>query len=296
MWKTHISGSNMSNDESIVPLDENLLRLPLPSCLAVHGQLHGTLTCGIIRKTESTIEVLAVATYRHFLSTFDTRRFEINDLVVDEKERNRGLGTRLFHYLLEQAKQCGATSILVQCDVTNVQAHRFLFRLGLTIITYEFCLTNLQPSESNDRIRIIDMPDDDLLLRAQDVYRQLRPHLPEDGKSFLGQIRDICRTGPARVLIATSNDTAAEILGVAAYRVTHTAMHSEHIYCDDLVTNEASRSAGVGRALINHMKKEASNLDIHRLVLDSGCQRGRAHKFYYREGFTINRFGFRLTF
>ena len=284
----------MSNSESIVPFDEGLLRLP--SCLPVHGQLGSVLTCGVVRTTESTTQVLAVATYRHFLSTFDTRRFEIDDLVVDENERNRGLGTRLFHYVFNEAKECGATSIMVHCDTSNVQAHRFLFRLGFTIIVFEFCLKNLQPSESNDRIRIIDMPDDELLLRAQDVYRQLRPHLPEDGQSFLGQIRDICRTGPARVVIATSNDTDANILGIAAYRITHTAMHGKHIYCDDLVTNEASRSSGVGRALINYMKNEANKVGMDRLVLDSGCHRGRAHKFYYREGFTIDRFGFRMTF
>jgi hypothetical protein len=30
--------------------------------------------------------------------------------------------------------------------------------------------------------------------------------------------------------------------------------------------------------------------------LDSGCQRGRAHKFYHREGFNINHFGFTIPF
>jgi hypothetical protein len=43
-------------------------------------QLH---VCGILRKTESETKVLALAVYRNHFSTFDTIRFEIDDLIVD---------------------------------------------------------------------------------------------------------------------------------------------------------------------------------------------------------------------
>jgi GNAT superfamily N-acetyltransferase len=298
----------------IVPFDETLLRLP--SCLAVHAQLRSNLkkftseeyvqfigklhVCGIIRKIESETIVLALAVYRNHLSTYDTIRFEIDDIIIDEKERNHGLGTRLLQYLIKQAKQCGVIQILIHCDLTNTDAHRFFFRFGLTILVFEFYLNNYQLLESNKQIRVIDITDlpekenEQLLIQAHDIYRQLRPHLPTDQKAYINQIRDVCHTGPARMIIAINDDEKKEILGLAVYRVTRNVKYSKHIYCDDLVTNENKRSIGVGRCLINYMKNEGEKLGIQPLILDSGCQRGLAHRFYYRERFIISQFGFSM--
>ncbi|CAF3268974.1 unnamed protein product, partial [Rotaria sp. Silwood2] len=99
-------------------------------------------------------------------------------------------------------KQCQALQIIIHCDLTNTDAHRFFSCLGLTINVFEFYLKNNQLLE---------------------------------------------------------------------------------------ITNENSRSLGVGRCLINYMKNVGNTLGIDKLILDSGCERGRAHKFYYREGFIINR-------
>ncbi|CAF4896007.1 unnamed protein product [Rotaria sp. Silwood1] len=300
----------------LVVFDETLLRLP--SCLNVHAQLRPNLNkftsdeyvqfiqqlnsiniCGIIRKNESETNVLALAIYRNFLTTYDTVRFEIDDLIVDEKERNHGLGTRLINYLIQQAKQCDALQIMIHCDLNNTDAHRFLFRLGFTINVFEFYLKNTQLLESNQLIHIIDITDiienenEQYLIQAYDIYRQLRPHLPDNQITYINQIRNICRTGPARIIIAINNNN--EVFGLATYRITYNVTYNKHIYCDDLVTNENNRSLGVGRCLINYMKNIGNTLGIDKLILDSGCQRGRAHKFYYREGFIINRFGFRMS-
>ncbi|CAF5143673.1 unnamed protein product, partial [Rotaria sp. Silwood1] len=235
----------------------------------------------------------------NFLTTYDTVRFEIDDLIVDEKERNHGLGTRLINYLIQQAKQCDALQIMIHCDLNNTDAHRFLFRLGFTINVFEFYLKNTQLLESNQLIHIIDITDiienenEQYLIQAYDIYRQLRPHLPDNQTTYINQIRNICRTGPARIIIAINNNN--EVFGLATYRITYNVTYNKHIYCDDLVTNENNRSLGVGRCLINYMKNIGNTLGIDKLILDSGCQRGRAHKFYYREGFIINRFGFRMS-
>lgn len=301
----------MSN-EIFVPFNETIFRLP--SCLNVHKQFRSNLNkftledylqfiqelnvCGIIRKTESETVVLGLAVYHTYLTTFDTIRFEIDDIVVDEKERNHGLGTRLLQYVIEQAKQNNVKQILIHCDPTNTDAHRWLFRFGLTVLIFGFYLTNFQSLESNNEIRVIDITDlpeeenGQLLKQAHEIYLQLRPHLPIDQKAYITQIRDICRTGPARLILAINNN---EILGLSLYRVSRNVEYSKYIYCDDLVTNENKRGSGVGRCLINYMKSEAEKLGIDRLTLDSGCQRGRAHKFYHREGFIINQFGFSMV-
>lgn len=304
----------MSN-EIIVPLDETLFRLP--SCLTVHAQLRSNLTkftsedylqfirelnvCGIVRKNESETVVLGLAVYHTHLTTFDTVRFEIDDIVVDEKERNHGLGTRLLNYLIEQAKQNNAKQILIHCDTINTGAHRLFFRFGLTIIVFEFYMKDYQLLKSNDQIRVIDITDlpekenEKLLIQVHEIYRQLRPHLPADQKAYINQIRDICRTGPARLIIAINSNETKDVLGLSLYRVSRNVEYSKYIYCDDLVTDENKRSSGVGRCLINYMKSEGEKLGIDQLTLDSGCQRGRAHKFYYREGFIINQMGFSMA-
>ena len=301
----------MSN-ETIVELDETFLRLP--SCFTLHAQLRSKLStenysplvrssklCGIVRENDDETRIVALAAYRVFLTTYDTIRFEIDDFIVDENERNHGLGTRLLQYLVEQAKQQHVRQILIHCEPTNTRAHRFFFRFGLTIIMFEFNMQGLHVLPENDQIHAVDITDlpeeenERWLIDAQDIYRQLRPHLPTDQQNYIKQIREICRTGPARMIVVVSKNESKEILGLALYRFTENALYSQHIYCDDLVTNEIHRSSGVGRCLINSMKNEGIKRDIHRLILDSGCQRGRAHKFYHREGFIISRFGFVMT-
>ena len=252
---------------------------------------------GIIRVNSSETIVIALAFYRIHPTTYDTIRFELHDLVVDAKERNQGVGTRLLDELIRQAKQCEAPWLVLQCDPTSTAAHRFLFRYGFTISSFGFCLDQCNTLPSHDGIQVIDvteLPDkenEQLLGAAQETFRQLRPNLSSDLGTFIEQVRHIYHTGPAHLLAAVSNDEKRTVLGLAMYRHSHTIKYDQHIYCDDLITDESKRSAGVGRALVNVMKAKG-----HRLVLDSGCHRGRAHRFYHREGFHIDQFEFTLSF
>ncbi|UJR31667.1 hypothetical protein I4U23_019148 [Adineta vaga] len=308
------------SQERIIPFDETIFRLP--SCLTVHQQLRPNLKqltledyadhmqklcqtkqsriCGIIRQNQSETIVLALAFYRAHPTTFDGIRFELYDLIVDEKERNHGLGTRLFQDLIHQAKECGAPSLVLQCDLTNTDAHRFFFRHGLEMSSFGFYLDKIHYNEDNDQIKVLDISDlsknEDILIQAQDVFRQLRPNLSSDQKIYASQIRNICETGPAHMLVAISNDEKRNVLGLAIYRLSQHMKYSKFIYCDDLITDENKRSLGVGRALVNTMKKEAEKLNLNRIALDSGCQRGRAHKFYHREGFRIDQFEMTIFF
>jgi GNAT superfamily N-acetyltransferase len=312
---------NMS-EEIIVPFDVELLQLA--SCLEVHRQLRSSLDeltskqysdllqqicqskqshiCGIVKQSSSDTCVYALAVYRIHLTTFDGVRLEIHDFIVDKQQRGRGLGTRLVHYFIDQAKQAGGSSLVLQCNTTNTDAHRFFFRHNFTINSFAFLVNKCRLLPSNEQIRVVDitdLPEDEntrMLARAQTVYRQLRPHLPTNSTVFIKHIRRICQTGPARMLVAMNNDTTQTILGLALYRCVHNIKYNRHIYCDDLITDEQQRSAGVGRCLINAMKAKVHELGLDRLALESGCQRVRAHKFYHREGFHIDQYQFTLYF
>ncbi|MDK9705293.1 MAG: GNAT family N-acetyltransferase [Sulfuritalea sp.] len=124
------------------------------------------------------------------------------------------------------------------------------------------------------------------LARAEPVHRQLRSGLPAD---YVGRLRAVFANG-ARMSVATEQ---AAVRGVAVWRVIENTYEGRRLYVDDLVTDEAHRSRGVGRTLLHHLERHARNLQCDVLALDSGTQRTDAHRFYFREGMVIPSFCFR---
>jgi GNAT superfamily N-acetyltransferase len=124
------------------------------------------------------------------------------------------------------------------------------------------------------------------LARAEPVHRQLRTSLPAD---YAARLRAVFANG-ARMSVATEQ---AAVRGVALWRVIENTHEGRRLYVDDLVTDEAHRSRGVGRALLQHLERHARNLQCDVLALDSGTQRTEAHRFYFREGMVIPSFCFR---
>ena len=83
------------------------------------------------------------------------------------------------------------------------------------------------------------------------------------------------------------------MVGLAVYRVSENTFAGRFLYVDDLVTDEAERSRGVGHALMAHLEQAAREAGCENLVLDSGTHRHRAHRFYFREGMVITSFNFK---
>ena len=124
------------------------------------------------------------------------------------------------------------------------------------------------------------------LICAEPVHRQLRDGLPSD---YAGRLRAVFGNG-ARMSVATE---AQAVRGLALWRVIENTYEGRRLYVDDLVTDEAHRSRGIGRALLQHLERHAQNLKCDVLALDSGTQRTDAHRFYFREGMVIPSFCFR---
>lgn len=66
----------------------------------------------------------------------------------------------------------------------------------------------------------------------------------------------------------------------------------KYLYIDDLVTAESQRSKGYGETLVRWLRELAIKEGCTYLHLDSGTHRGRAHKFYFEQGFTIASYHF----
>lgn len=124
------------------------------------------------------------------------------------------------------------------------------------------------------------------LARAEAVHRQLRPSLPA---GYVARMQRIFATG-GEMCVAVDD---GEVVGVAVFRSFDNTHHGKRFYVDDLVTDEARRSRGVGHALLEFLEGLARARGGESIDLDSGTHRTRAHRFYFREGFVIPSFVFR---
>ena len=126
------------------------------------------------------------------------------------------------------------------------------------------------------------------LRAAWPVVRQLRPALDEE--RFVSQaLRQIENDGFCATVLYDDTGTPRAFAG---WRVMEMLAVGRHIYVDDLVTDEASRGRGYGKAMLDWLKAEAERLGCERLQLDSGTQRRDAHAFYLRERMRIEAFHF----
>ena len=126
------------------------------------------------------------------------------------------------------------------------------------------------------------------LARAELVHRQLRSGLPVD---YAARLHSVFANG-ARMSVAIED---AAVRGVALWRVIENTYEGRRLYVDDLVTDGAHRSRGIGQTLLRHLERRARDLHCDVLALDSGTQRTDAHRFYFREGLVIPAFSFRKT-
>ena len=118
------------------------------------------------------------------------------------------------------------------------------------------------------------------LERAEAVHRELRTALPADYRTKMQRVF----AGGGRMVVAAEGNA---VCGLAVWRVHENTATGVHLYVDDLVTAEARRSLGVGHALMQWLEQRARDLACVALVLDSGTQRTRAHRFYFREGLAV---------
>lgn len=126
------------------------------------------------------------------------------------------------------------------------------------------------------------------IARCHAVLAQLRPHIAADG--FVERVRRQMAGG----YVLASLDADGRPVAVAGFRHGENLHHGRYLYVDDLVTDESARSGGAGRRLFDWLVGQARAAGCAALLLDSGVQRYRAHRFYLREGMEIRAHHFVL--
>lgn len=124
------------------------------------------------------------------------------------------------------------------------------------------------------------------LAKAEPVHRQLRPQLPSEYVARMAKVF----AGGARLAVVADEDS---VLCVALWRLIENTYEGCRLYVDDLVSDETRRSQGAGKMMLDWLEAKAKVLGCDVLALDSGVQRQRAHRFYFREGMHISSFSFR---
>jgi len=124
------------------------------------------------------------------------------------------------------------------------------------------------------------------ILGCFDVMSELRTHLNKD--EFLNTVRHMETEGYKLAFI----EEQGVVVAVAGYRVCSNLFMGKHLYVDDLVTSKDARSQGYGEKMVTWLRDKAKNSDCNFYHLDSGTHRGEAHKFYFRQGFTIASYHF----
>ena len=142
----------------------------------------------------------------------------------------------------------------------------------------------------SEAMSVVVAASDDQILATRDVMLQLRPNLPP--QEYLPTVKRMMEADGYRVVALREKDV---VRAVAGYRYMEMLYYGKIMYVDDLNTDEGHRSRGFGKALLNWLKAEAKANGCGQLHLDSGVQREQTHRFYFREGLSINAYHFRAT-
>lgn len=146
------------------------------------------------------------------------------------------------------------------------------------------------PVAESSALRLAHADSDAEIAACFAVMRELRPHLA-GADELVARVRRQQREG-YRLLALWDGDRA---VACAGYRVTENLVRGPFLYVDDLVTASDARSRGLGARMLAAIAAEARARGLRTVVLDSNLQNGRAHRFYFRQGFAIRSFRFALS-
>ena len=127
------------------------------------------------------------------------------------------------------------------------------------------------------------------LRRCFPVMFQLRPQLIES--EFVDKVKHQQKTGYSLVYLEENNT----VIAIAGFRLIENLSNGKLLYVDDLITKSSERSKGYGSVLFDWLFAYAKSINCLSFQLDSGVQRGEAHRFYFRKGMTISSYHFKLA-
>jgi GNAT superfamily N-acetyltransferase len=136
-------------------------------------------------------------------------------------------------------------------------------------------------------MEIVELPPGDERLEAvYPVMRELRTELSDH------ELEERYAAGHVDGYRLAAVFDGDECRAAAGYRIVTNFVSGRHLYVDDLVTAEPWRSHGYGRMLNKYLVELGRGEGCDSIQLGSGVHRRKAHRFYFRERYTISSFHF----
>jgi GNAT superfamily N-acetyltransferase len=148
-------------------------------------------------------------------------------------------------------------------------------------------MVTIRPAADKDIPRILELYQQ--LSFEPDKYQKAPV---EDCRRILEEIKQY----PHASLLVAEVDSA--VAGTTFMAILPGFAHHTAPFCvvEYVVVDEAQRSQGVGKALMDYCKDRAKEAGCYKVILTSDKRRDRAHKFYRANGFESSAEGFRFYF
>ena len=123
--------------------------------------------------------------------------------------------------------------------------------------------------------------------RSFPVMRELRPHLSfTEFKEIYNQARN---ANGYQIIVV---EQGGQIVALMGYRYLSDFVRGRHLYIDDLVVTEHSRSQKIGAELLRKAEEIARKENCRTLRLCTGFENVRGIKFYNQNGWMKKAFAY----
>lgn len=113
------------------------------------------------------------------------------------------------------------------------------------------------------------------------LVRQLNPALTNE--DYISMLPDMLKYGYRQVGVFVENGC----IGLAGFWVSTKLYCGRYIEMDNVIVDTDYRSAGIGKMLADWIVEKGRAEGCRVAMLDVYVQNADAHRFYFREGFTI---------
>ncbi len=128
-------------------------------------------------------------------------------------------------------------------------------------------------------MNIRELQTDDDILQAYPLMKVLRERI--SSTTFLDEVHRQQKLGYRMI----AGFDRGRLLALAGIRRSHTLSRGDHLFVDDLVSDEAARGAGHGREMMQWIARHAAAQGVPRIYLDA---RITAKGFYEKLGFAFH--------
>jgi GNAT superfamily N-acetyltransferase len=136
-----------------------------------------------------------------------------------------------------------------------------------------------------ETVDLMDCSARDKVAACEPLHRKLRPEMDQPYARHMMSLL----SGGAQLAIGHDGD---EIRCLAFFRVFGTTLGGKRLYVDDLVTDPEHRGRSYGAQMLAWVEVAAKSQGCIMATLESGVQRGDAHRFYFCNGYVITAFSF----